>query len=58
MIKEFKISHSITDRTPTLTRYMQDITRYPLLTMDEEVELTTLAKAGDERSKQQLNKIY
>ena len=54
MIKEFKISHSITDRTPTLTRYMQDITRYPLLTMDEEVELTTLAKAGDERSKQQL----
>lgn len=54
MIKEFKITHSITDRTPTLVRYMQDITRYPLLTLDEEVELTTLAQAGDERAKKKL----
>ena len=54
MIKELKITHSITDRTPTLVRYMQDITRYPLLTLDEEVELTTLAQAGDERAKKKL----
>jgi RNA polymerase primary sigma factor len=54
MIKELKISHSITERTPTLSRYMQDITRYPLLNMDEEVELATLAQRGDERAKEQL----
>ena len=54
MIKEFKISHSITERTPILSSYMQDISRYPLLTFDEEVELTQRAKAGDESAKQQL----
>ena len=54
MIKELKISHSITERTPTLSRYMQDITRYPLWNMDEEVELATLAQRGDERAKEQL----
>lgn len=54
MIKEFKISRSITERTPTLATYMQDISRYPLLTLDEEVELTQRAKAGDEIAKQQL----
>lgn len=54
MIKEFKISHSITERTPILSSYMQDISRYPLLTLDEEVELTQRAKAGDEFAKQQL----
>ena len=54
MIKEFKISHSITERTPILSSYMQDISRYPLLTLDEEVELTQRAKAGDESAKQQL----
>lgn len=54
MIKEFKISHTITERTPILSSYMQDISRYPLLTLDEEVELTQRAKAGDESAKQQL----
>lgn len=54
MIKELKISHSITERTPILSSYMQDISRYPLLTLDEEVELTQRAKAGDELAKQKL----
>lgn len=54
MIKEFKVSHSITERTPTLTTYLQDISRYPLLTMDQEEELTILAQAGNVKAKQRL----
>lgn len=54
MMKEFKVSHSITERTPTLTTYMQDISRYPLLTMDQEEELAILAQAGNTHAKQRL----
>lgn len=54
MIKEFKVSHSITERTPTLTTYLQDISRYPLLTMDQEEALTILAQAGNVKAKQRL----
>ena len=54
MIKEFKVSHSITERTPTLTTYMQDISRYPLLTIAQEEELAILAQAGNVKAKQRL----
>ena len=54
MIKEIKISKSITERTPVLNAYMNDISRYPLLTIDQEVELTYQARRGDEAAKQQL----
>ena len=54
MIKEFKVSHSITERTPTLTTYMQDISRYPLLTLAQEEELAILAQAGNVKAKQRL----
>ena len=54
MIKEFKVSQSITERTPTLTTYLQDISRYPLLTMAQEEELTILAQAGNVKAKQRL----
>ena len=53
-MKEFKVSHSITERTPLLSAYMQDISRYPLLTLAEEEELTRLAQAGDQHAKQRL----
>ena len=53
-MKEFKVSHSITERTPLLSAYMQDISRYPLLTLAEEEELTRLAQAGDQNAKQRL----
>ena len=53
-MKEFKITHSITERTPLLSAYMQDISRYPLLTLAEEEELTRLAQAGDQHAKQRL----
>ena len=54
MIKELKISKSITERTPVLNAYMNDISRYPLLTIDQEVELTYQARRGDIKAKQQL----
>ena len=54
MIKEFKVTQSITERTPILTSYMQDISRYPLLSLNQEVELTYRARRGDEQAKQQL----
>ena len=54
MIKEIKISKSITERTPVLNAYMNDISRYPLLTLEQEVELTYQARRGDIKAKQQL----
>lgn len=54
MIKEFKVTRSITERTPVLNAYMQDISRYPLLNLNQEVELTYRARRGDEQAKQQL----
>lgn len=54
MIKEFKVTQSITERTPILTCYMQDISRYPLLSLNQEVELTYRARRGDEKAKQEL----
>jgi RNA polymerase primary sigma factor len=54
MIKELKISHNITERTPILKAYMQDLSRFPLLSIAEEVELATKSLAGDEQAKQLL----
>lgn len=53
-MKEIKISRSITERTPLLSAYMQDISRFPVLTIPEEEELTALAHAGDAKAKQRL----
>ena len=54
MIKEIKIAKSITERTPVLNAYMNDISRYPLLSLEQEVELTYKARRGDEKAKQKL----
>lgn len=54
MIKEIKIAKSITERTPVLNAYMNDISRYPLLSLEQEVELTYKARRGDEKAKQTL----
>ncbi len=54
MIKEIKIQKTITERTPVLNAYMNDISRYPLLTLEQEVEMTYKARRGDEAAKQQL----
>jgi RNA polymerase primary sigma factor len=54
MIREIKISKTITERTPVLNAYMNDISRYPLLTVEQEVELTYKARRGDTVAKQNL----
>lgn len=54
MIREIKIYESITERTPVLSAYMQDISRYPLLSINEEVELCYKAGRGDEEAKLKL----
>jgi RNA polymerase primary sigma factor len=54
MIREIKIYESITERTPVLSAYMQDISRYPLLSINEEVELCYKARRGDEEAKLKL----
>jgi RNA polymerase primary sigma factor len=51
---ELKINRSITERTPILSAYMQDISRYPLLTLEQEVELCFKAHHGDAEAKRQL----
>ena len=54
MIKEIKIAKSITERTPVLSAYMNDISRYPLLSLEQEVELTYQARRGNVTAKQKL----
>lgn len=54
MIKEIKIAKSITERTPVLNAYMNDISRYPLLSLEQEVELTYQARRGNVAAKQKL----
>ena len=54
MIKEIKIAKSITERTPVLNAYMNDISRYPLLSLEQEVELTYQARRGNVIAKQKL----
>ena len=54
MIKEIKITKSITERTPVLNAYMNDISRYPLLSLEQEVELTYQARRGNVAAKQKL----
>ena len=54
MIKEIKIAKSITERTPVLNAYMNDISRYPLLSLEQEVELTHQARRGNVTAKQKL----
>lgn len=54
MIKEIKIAKTITERTPVLSAYMNDISRYPLLSLEQEVELTYQARRGNVTAKQKL----
>ena len=54
-MRSFKITQSITDRQDaSLGLYFRDVSRVPLLTPEEEVELTTKVKNGDEKAKNKL----
>ncbi len=47
---QLKISKSITLRTASLDKYLQEISRMPLVSVDEEVELARRIREGDEEA--------
>lgn len=55
MMKQLKISHSITARNEEMiSQYLSDISHYPLLTMEEEVDLARRIKKGDQKAFEKL----
>lgn len=55
MMQQFKISVSITPRgTASLTKYLNEISKVPMITADEEVELTRQIRCGDEAAFERL----
>ncbi|MDE6366414.1 MAG: RNA polymerase subunit sigma, partial [Muribaculaceae bacterium] len=46
-MQQLKISQAPTNRDPLLNRYLQEIGREELLTVDEEVELAQRIRQGD-----------
>ncbi len=56
-MRQLKISRQITNReSPSLDRYLQEISRVDLITPDEEVELSRRIKEGDEVALEKLTK--
>lgn len=56
-MKSLQIKQSITDRSDTaLNSYLKDISKYPLLTVEEEKEVATKAAAGDKKARDTLVK--
>ena len=50
-MRQLKINKSITNReSPSLDKYLQEIGREDLITIDEEVELARRIREGDERA--------
>ena len=48
-MRQLKITKSITNReSASLEKYLQEIGRVPLISPEEEVQLTTLVKQGDQ----------
>ena len=56
-MKSLQIKQSITDRSDTaLNSYLKDISKYSLLTVEEEKEVATKAAAGDKKARDTLIK--
>ena len=53
-MQQLKISHSVTARDLTVTHYLADINRCPMVTPEEESELAARVRAGDEAAAQRL----
>lgn len=54
-MKEIRIEKSITNRRiDSLDRYLQDISKFPLLNVDEEIELAKRVRLGDRAALQKL----
>lgn len=55
-MRALKINESVTNRTPTLDRYLEEIGRIPLLTAEEEVILANKIRNGDRAALEKLVK--
>ena len=56
-MRQLQITQSITNRdSPALEKYLQEISKVKLLSLDEEVRLCLLIKEGDQQATQQLAK--
>jgi len=53
-MKQLKIPESITPRNKSLNAYLSDISKYPLLSIDEELELIEKAHNGDLNARNKL----
>ncbi|QQS31342.1 MAG: RNA polymerase sigma factor RpoD/SigA [Sphingobacteriales bacterium] len=56
-MRQFKINHNITNReSPALEKYLQEISKEKMLTLEEEIELARLIRQGDEKALDKLIK--
>jgi len=55
-MRDIKITNRITERRESVTKYFSDISKYELLTVEEEVELAELSKNGDQKATERLIK--
>ena len=54
-MRQLKITRQITHRSEeSINRYFQEISKFPMITADEEVELTTRIRNGDELALEKL----
>jgi RNA polymerase primary sigma factor len=53
-MRQFKVTERKTDRTSVLDKYFSDISKIPILSPEEENELTIRVKNGDEIAKEKL----
>ncbi len=53
-MRQLKISTSITTRSETLDKYLQDISRQPMISLNEEVELAQRIRQGDRAALEKL----
>ena len=53
-MRQLKISTSITTRSETLDKYLQDISRQPMISVNEEVELAQRIRQGDRTALEKL----
>ena len=58
-MQHFQIRQSITDRsTESVCTYLKEISKYKVLTPEEELELATKMYNGDEKAKDQLKSAF
>ncbi len=55
-MRQLKISKSITTRNETLDKYLQEISREPMITVNEEVELAQRIRQGDRAALEKLTR--